>query len=170
MSAYNPANWYWIVAGSASQVWSSASCSYVPITDAAYTAWLAAGMQPTMIASAGELHDVLMSQWAHFVQSAGVQITSAAAPTLNATYSVRPDVTAKATALATGIAAGKPVPGGGSTFNYPDITNAMHAFTAANFLNFAAAIETFLYDFEQSLSTLLNGGSATMPSLVLTIP
>jgi hypothetical protein len=73
------------------------------------------------------------------------------------------------TALATGIAAGKPLPGGGSTFNYPDITGAAHAFSAANFLNFGTAIEDYVYNYRETLRTLLGGGSGSLPSSSLTI-
>lgn len=38
---YTPENWYWKVAGSTTQVYSSAAGSYVPVSDAAYQAWLA---------------------------------------------------------------------------------------------------------------------------------
>ncbi len=51
--------WYWIVAGSASQVYSSAAVAYVPISDATYLAWLAAGNTPTAIASEQDLWDTL---------------------------------------------------------------------------------------------------------------
>ena len=59
MSDYNPANWYWIVAGSTTQVFSSASGNYVTMADATYQAWLAGGNAPTRIASEAELGDVL---------------------------------------------------------------------------------------------------------------
>jgi hypothetical protein len=72
--------------------------------------------------------------------------------------------------LSTGIAAGKPLPGGGSTFNYPDLANVMHAFNSTNFLNFATAIEGLIYNVTQALYTLVTGGSATLPSNSLTIP
>lgn len=43
---FNPSDWYWIVAGSTSQVYSSARNIYVPLTDTDYLAWLAAtGLQ-----------------------------------------------------------------------------------------------------------------------------
>ena len=40
MRKYNPNNHYWVVAGSASEVYSSAVNDYVPIADATYVAWL----------------------------------------------------------------------------------------------------------------------------------
>ena len=52
--------WYWAVGGSQSQVYSSATNTYVSVTDTTYLAWLAAnGGRPTQIASEAELWDVL---------------------------------------------------------------------------------------------------------------
>jgi hypothetical protein len=56
---YNPQNWYWIVNGSTTQVYSSASSGYVAITDTTYVAWLAAGGVPTKIDSEADLWGVL---------------------------------------------------------------------------------------------------------------
>lgn len=56
---FDSANWYWIVAGSATQVYSSAVDNYVPVADATYQAWLAAGNKPTKIDTAQSLADVL---------------------------------------------------------------------------------------------------------------
>ena len=56
---YTPSNWYWVVAGSTTQVYSSAASDYVPVADATYVAWLAAGNRPSTIASETELGEVL---------------------------------------------------------------------------------------------------------------
>jgi len=56
---YNASNWYWIVAGSTTQVYASARVAYVPVNDATYVAWLATGNVPTKIASEQDLWDVL---------------------------------------------------------------------------------------------------------------
>lgn len=61
--AYFPINHYWIVAGSTTQVYSSANAGYRPITNPAYVAWLAFGNKPTPIASENELWDVLAAQF-----------------------------------------------------------------------------------------------------------
>ena len=60
--SYNPSNWYWTVAGSTSQVWSSARAIYVPVTDTAYAAWLAAGNLPSRILNEAELLEVIQQQ------------------------------------------------------------------------------------------------------------
>ena len=59
MKPYTPENWYWKVAGSTTQVYSSASGDYVPVDDAAFVEWTSDGTVPTSIASAAELGEVL---------------------------------------------------------------------------------------------------------------
>lgn len=59
--SFNPSNWYWIVAASTTQVYSSAAVAYVPVAEATYVAWLAAGNVPTKIAVEQDLWDVLYS-------------------------------------------------------------------------------------------------------------
>jgi hypothetical protein len=58
---FAPANWYWIVAGSVTQVYSSAVSNFVPIADAAYQAWLSKGNFPSRIATEAELGEVLVA-------------------------------------------------------------------------------------------------------------
>jgi hypothetical protein len=168
--AYNPQNWYWQVAGNSTQVWSSARLAYVPASDSIYEAWLAAGNQPTNIVSAPDLLGVMQQQAVPRFQVSGVAIISTSTPSLSGTYAIDPASLANLTALSTGIAAGKPLPGGGTTFNYADIAGVQRAFTAASFLNLAAAIETYVYDFDQALAALIASQSATMPAPSLTIP
>lgn len=50
---------YWIVAGDASRVYSSLAGTYVPVADAAFQAWQAAGNVVTRIATVAELGEVL---------------------------------------------------------------------------------------------------------------
>jgi hypothetical protein len=52
-------NWYWFVAGDTSQVYSSASHSYVAVADSTYQAWLTDGGITTSIATFIDLIDVL---------------------------------------------------------------------------------------------------------------
>lgn len=101
---------------------------------------------------------------------AGIQITSTATPSLNGTYPVDDTTQGKITGIAAGINSNKGLPGGGSTFNYPDITGTMHAFGAADFLNFAAAVETYVYGLVQTEVALIGQHTATWPSASVTIP
>lgn len=46
---FNQNNWYWVVAGSATQVYSSAAGDYLSVTDPTYQAWLSNGGRVTKI-------------------------------------------------------------------------------------------------------------------------
>jgi len=57
-------NWYWVVAGDATSVWSSKRAVSVPADDADYVAWLADGThQPSHIGTMEELYQVLAQQY-----------------------------------------------------------------------------------------------------------
>jgi hypothetical protein len=56
---FRPRNWYWIVNGSTTQVYSSAAGNYVPVDNAAYVAWLADDNAPSRIATEASLGEVL---------------------------------------------------------------------------------------------------------------
>lgn len=56
---YNVNDWYWVVAGSSTHVYSSASQSYVSVSDSTYLAWVAAGGVATPIATEALLYEVL---------------------------------------------------------------------------------------------------------------
>jgi hypothetical protein len=59
MTVYNPADWYWIVAGDGAQVWSSRLAQYILVDHADYVAFLGNGSLPSRIASEAELAEVL---------------------------------------------------------------------------------------------------------------
>ncbi len=56
---YNARDWYWKVAGSITQVYSSKVGDYVPVNNAIYLAWIALGNSPTKIDTEANLGDVL---------------------------------------------------------------------------------------------------------------
>lgn len=176
---YNPANWYWIVAGDETKAYSSAAAAYVPATDAAYTAWLASsGYPPTRIESEASLHDVLVQQYpagvgqlgsvaqrASFLRAKGstVTLTSAGAPTLSGDYFIDPKAMSDITSIQAGLSAGV-VPGGGTSFAYP--VGGTSVFTPAQFTQFAAAV----LNYEFTLAYCEAGQAQTLPSPALTIP
>lgn len=90
----------------------------------------------------------------------GIQIISTSTPALNASYDISDAQTQIITGIAAGIAARNRLPGGGATFNYPDIAGNQHAFGASDFLNFASAVEDFRYSLSQGV----------IPALPVTIP
>jgi hypothetical protein len=89
----------------------------------------------------------------------GCAIQSTATPALNATYAIDAPAQQTIAGVATGIAARSRVPGGGASFNYPDASGQLHAFTAADFLNLAAAIEDYVY-------ALSNGEAPAQPVVI----
>jgi hypothetical protein len=56
---FNARDWYWRVGGDAEQVYSSARQTYVSVADAAYAAFVAAGLSTTPISDEAALWDVL---------------------------------------------------------------------------------------------------------------
>lgn len=56
-----PNDWYWMVIGDASKVYSSARSQYVETDDADYVLWLSTGKLPTHIKSEQALDEVLIS-------------------------------------------------------------------------------------------------------------
>ena len=56
---FKPRDWYWIVAGSTTQVYSSAVGDYVPVDNVSYQAWRDDGFVPTKIDSEASLGNVL---------------------------------------------------------------------------------------------------------------
>ena len=162
---YTPQPWYWIVAGSTTQVWSSASFSYVAVSNSTYTKWLAKH-SPSVIASAGALVTVMFNQVEPIVLAAGVPVTSTGTPAINATYSLMPVTLNKLALITSMIANSKGLPGGGGTFSYADITGTYHTFTSALILNLASGLQTFIYNWEQALITKAGGGSTSFPTSV----
>lgn len=103
-------------------------------SDPRYTAWQA------FEAGAVAMRNALLN---------GLQIVSTSTPALNGTYAIDAATQQNISAVASGIASRNRVPGGGSTFNYFDMAGAPHAFSATNFLNFAAAAEDYIYALSQ---------------------
>lgn len=59
MTIYVATDWYWLVAGDETRVWSSGRGTYVPADDLDYAAWREAGRAATRIATEQDLTDVL---------------------------------------------------------------------------------------------------------------
>jgi hypothetical protein len=161
---YNVNDWYWQVGGSTDQVFASGRMAYVPVTDATYVAWLATGKLATVIAEARDLYDVLVQQWApSYVQTVEVQSTGTSA--LDGFYPMDAQTQAQITSIATSITAGRGLPGGSSTFVFQG-----HVFNQTQFLNFATAVENYIYNFYQALGQIVLTGSGSLPSQPITMP
>jgi hypothetical protein len=157
---YNPADWYWIVAGNTTQVYSSSRDEYVPLTDATYLAWLAAGNAPTNIDTAANLAIVLFQ-----ADVSGLQITSTSTAALNGIYSVSSEQIQLIEGVCLYILMNSKFPGGSTTMNWPDIDGAIHTFpSTAVFQAFATAIA----DYVNGIRQYINSGG-TLPSSSVTI-
>jgi len=157
--AYNARNWYWLVSGG-SQIWSSASMSYIPQNNSTFTAWMEKGHHATKI-NTEDLIEVMQSQVKPTVMKAGMTVKSP--KKLSGVYALDDASHARITTLANSIAAGRPLPGGGSTFNFADNTGTQHAFTSSEFLAFAHACDNFIYNWDQALRSIIMGQGGSFP-------
>jgi hypothetical protein len=191
MIKYNPNQWYWIVAGSATEVWSSAGAAFVPISDPTYTAWLAAGYQPTDVVSAEELYEVLAAQYPAGIgptlgpltpqqyydaaMAAGCAIVSASTPAMNGTYSliVVPGSTDPKTLILgeqNYIALKGTFSNGQTTRAWMDTSGTPHIFpNTAEFASFGEAIAQYVDALQMALATALAGGTWQAPAQPVTI-
>lgn len=161
---YNPLNWYWIVAGQ-TNVWSSARVAYVPVSDATYQAWIAAGNAPTNIGSTAELLQVMLQQWASLVTTGGVAVQSTGTPSINANYGISPQDEINLTGLQAAVLTGV------TWLGYlRDVTGTKHAMSATQFTALAVQVLGYVAAFEDALQTLVGGGTASLPAQPLTIP
>lgn len=60
-SIYDPRNWFWVIGGDDSRVWSGAAAGYIEPDAPGYVAWGESGNVATHIASVAELVEVLAS-------------------------------------------------------------------------------------------------------------
>lgn len=167
-SFYTAYPWYWIVAGSTTQVWSSQSFSFVAVTNATYVAWKLKNTA-SRIGSAGELLAVMLAQVQPIIFASGVAVTSTGTSAINATYAITPAAFQKLALITSLIGNAKGLPGGAGTFVYPDITNTNHTFTPTLILNLATALQTYVYAWEVALTTKVGGGAASFPTVPLVI-
>ena len=155
-------NHYWQVGSDATKVYSSKKAAYVPVTDVGYVAWSA--MNTVSIIDAQTLFDTLVELWVPLYLANGIQIVSTGNPALNGTYPLDPLSQQQINGSATSIAAGRGVPGGGSTFIYQG-----HSFTEATFLNFADGASNYVYNVYHSLGQIVMTGSGSLPTQPVTI-
>ena len=106
-----------------------------------------------------------LAQEAAAMLAAGIQIVSTSTPALDGTYPVDDATWSEMAGILAGLGAGLTVPGGGSTFNWPDAGGAPHAFTAAEFKALAQATMNFVY----ALDAIVKSNSGTLPTQPVTI-
>ena len=180
MMNYNPRNWYWAVGGSTTQVYSSAGTAYVPIADATYEAWLAAGGMPTIIDTEANLAGVFDAQYpqgwyknsamlaGQDALAAGIAIGSTSMPSLNGTYALSSSTLLYITGAISYCLLKGQFPGGASTLTFYDATNTPHVFsTIAEFEAFGEAVATYVNQVQDYINS--GGTSGSLPSNNVTI-
>lgn len=161
---YDINNWYWQVDEFPTEIFSSASLSYIDPLDSAYQAWLTVNQMPYKTETGLTLSALIVQQYVPRYLNNGIQIVSTNNALLNATYGATDNDTNRISSIATGIAAGRGLPGGGSTFYYADNQGTLHEFNQTEFLNFASSIETFIYNLRGSIRIICQHGIAQIPS------
>lgn len=168
MMVYHAKNWYWIVQY-ATQAWSSAALDYVEFSNTEFLAWKALGGQPTKIPNTSELLQVMKHQVQPHIMAPGIRLTSNSSPELNGAYALDDKSLSMMTHRAMSIGPKRPLPGGGTTFNYHDLNGNPHAFTGPQFLAFVHACDTYIYNWEHALANCLNGNGRSFPSINISI-
>lgn len=167
--AYDPTDWYWTVPDNPDFVWSSKAAAWVQNNDSAYLVWQEAGLVATHISDVASLAEVIISQWVPTKLAGGITLHSTANPSLDGVYATDPTSLNYIIGLSAGVAAGKPLPGGGTTFAYP--VGSSHSFSAPDFLNFAAGVENFIYELNGAvISQITQQNPVAIPSTTLQIP
>ena len=184
MLPYDPTDWYWIVGGSTTQVWSSNRAQYVPASDATYLSWLDAGGLTTLIDTEASLQEVLASQFPagwppsqrQLSQEAlgarlasGLHITCTGNAAVSGTYALDPTSTAQVFQIGTFAKAFGFFPSGGSTQMYPDSSGSQHTFTVAQFVAFLTALAALVSQLETQAGVVAAGGTPSWPSQSATI-
>lgn len=163
VKTYNPLKWYWKVGGSTTQVFYSGDFTFKAVSDTAYVAWAVSNIA-SRVGSASELAQVIFTQIEPYLLALGIAVSSAGTPAINATYSLAPAAIQRLNLIASLIANGKGLPGGGGTMLYPDTSGNTHTFTSTNILNLATALQTYIYNWEAAITTKVGGGSASFPT------
>ncbi|SRR5258708_29145425 len=95
--------------------------------------------------------------------AAGITITSAATPALNATYALDSVTLTQIQAVAQDSAAGMGLPGNAATFSYPDIKGQQHTFTASQLIAVYRAMRDLLWVLNTQGASLAHGTPAKWP-------
>ena len=160
---YRQNHWYWVVDGSTTQVWSSASFGYVAVSDSTYQAWLAAGNAPTKI-TGGDMAEIQ----AEIAIDNGVTVTSTSTPSLNGTYAIGPSSQAALTSVAAYVMLKSDFPGGSTTQPWSDAAGNVHIFPSTTVFE---AFATGIADYVASVSVYgdSRGADGSLPSPSISI-
>ena len=139
----------------------------IECTEEQAQAWQGCTLSGSMIVEAPEAETAArrLVASAQAALRAGLNIKSANTPSIDGIYAVDTISQMDIISIETSLNAGKGFPGGGQAFNFPDASGAMHAFSEANFTNFAAAVRDYVY----ALKSCIGGSLSELPSAIITI-
>jgi hypothetical protein len=84
---------------------------------------------------------------------------------LDGAYPIDQPTQMQITGIAAAISAGLGLPGGGATFNWPDVEGVAHPWPAAQFTEFAKAVMNYVY----ACAQVAQGHGTTLPTLPIVI-
>lgn len=99
----------------------------------------------------------------------GVNITSTSTPALNSLYALDTTTLDQIGSVARDAASGIGLPGGGSTFTYPDAAGVPHSFTSAQIITLYRAMRDLLFVLNTQAAIMRLGGPPTWPDQSVTI-
>ncbi len=94
-----------------------------------------------------------------------VTVTCSALPALDGAYPIDQATQMQITGIAAAISAGLGLPGGGATFNWPDVGGVAHPWPAPQFTEFAKAVMNYVY----ACAQVAQGHGTTLPTLPIVI-
>lgn len=161
-SAFNKADWYWVVGEDETQVWSSATMSYIPQNTPAYVSWLSTGNFPIRIATKENMDTIISNltsggsvifRQARKYLNEGITITSTS-DGWTSTFSVTTEpfgdsiwatLTREQEAInASSVTGNTTFADGSNSLHWPDINNTLRTLSPAQFIAFKTAIGTFV--------------------------
>lgn len=101
--------------------------------------------------------------------TAGISITSAGSPTLDATYSLDAAAIGLTGRVARDAASGLGLPGGGETFVWPDMSGTPREFSAAQVIELYKAMRDLLLVLDTQAAVMAGGGDPVWPAQTATI-
>lgn len=102
--------------------------------------------------------------------ASGIAVTSTGTAALSATYALDSMTLDQIGSVARDAAAGLGLPGGLSTFTYPDINGSPHTFASADVQNIYKAMRNLLFALNTQAAVMAAGGSPSWPVQTATIP
>jgi hypothetical protein len=106
-----------------------------------------------------------LPQQATAMLSQPVTVDCISTPALSSDYANNANVRQSVTSTVSQISAGLGLPGGGATFNWPDVNGSEMQWPEADFVAFAKALTDFAY----ACQMVVGGHSAVLPSRTLTV-